>query len=212
MFENEARDIFGGMILEKSDKAIFEEAADAGSMDDFATKQTRSQAMSCVLAWVESGDYTFEALAGSAEAIADLDGDEEFSEDEEDYYNELLAEIAFALTSLGADAENVQSFMDEEDDAAGEKIGEFLSGKMADVPDEDEEIIANYAISNQPIMESMIKVIRAGKVTLKKKRIRKVKLSAAQKAGLKKARRKAFTGAAKLKRKKSMKIRAKRGM
>jgi len=102
--------------------------------------------------------------------------------------------------------------MDEEDDAAGEKIGAFLSGKMADVPDEDEDIIGNYAISNQPIMEAVVKVIRAGKVTLKKKRIRKVKLSAAQKAGLKKARRKAFTGAAKLKRKKSMKIRAKRGM
>jgi hypothetical protein len=215
MFGNEAEDIFGGMIFEGSqnrDRKIFEEAADAGSIDDFATKQTRSQAMACVLGWIDGGDFSFGALADLAAGIADLDGDEEFSDDEEAFYNDLLTEVGYALTALGADADNVQTFIDDEDDAAGAKMGAFLADKMQSVEEDDETLITNYAVSNAPIMESMIKVVRAGKVVLKKKRLRKVKLSAAQKAGLKIARRRAFTGAAKLKRKKSMKIRRKRGL
>ena len=56
------------------------------------------------------------------------------------------------------------------------------------------------------------KVVRDGKVVKINKRISgKVRLSAAQKAGLRKARRKANT-AARLHRKKSMRLRARRGM
>lgn len=210
---NEANEIFGGLIFEAADdRKIFEEAADVGSIEDFAKKQLRSQAMASALGWIEAGDYSFDALADSVAMIADLDGDDEFSDDEEAYYNELLTELGYALTALGADAGNVQSFIDNEDDEEGAKLGAFLSETMQGVEDDDETLIGNYAVSNQPIMESTIKVVRGGKIVLKKKRIRKVKLSAAQKAGLKVARRKAFTGAAKLARKKSMRLRRKRGM
>lgn len=213
---NEADEIFGsnlgaaGAIGGKEN--IFESAGNMDSIDDFAAKQMRSQAMACVLGWIEGADYSFGTLAGAASVIADLDGDEEFSTDEEAYYNELLSEIGFALIALGADADNVQTFMDEEDDEAGATLGAFLSEKMQSVEDDDETLISNYAVSDTPIMESVIKVVRNGQITLKQKRVRKVKLSAAQKAGLKMARRKAFTSAAKLARKKSMKLRKKRGL
>lgn len=211
---NEAEELFGGLVFEAAveDRRIFSEAADAGLIEDFAKKQLRSQAMACSLSWIEAGDYSFDALADSVSMIADLDGDEEHAPDEEAYYNELLAEVGYALTALGADAGNVQSFLEDEDDEEGAKLGAFLSEKMQSVEDDDETIIGNYAVSDQPIMESMVKVVRGGKIVLKKKRIRRVKLSAAQKAGLKAARRKAFTGAAKLARAKSMKLRRKRGL
>lgn len=211
---DEANEIFGDLVLAGpgGDHKIFEEAAAAGVIEDFVQKQLRSQAMSCCLRWVEAGDYSFAALADSVATIADLDGDEEYSPDEEAYYNELLSEVGYALTALGADAENVQSFMDNEDDDEGAKLGAFLSEKMQAIEDDDETLIGNYAVSDQQVMEATVKVVRGGKVVFKQKRLRKVKLSAAQKAGLKVARRKAFTGAAKLARKKSMKIRRQRGL
>lgn len=213
---NEASEIFGDFVpvgAPIGDRAIFEEAADAGSIEDFARKQLRSQAMACALAWVENGDYSFEAIDASIATIADLDGDEEYSPDEEAYYNELTSEVGDALVALGADSSNVQSFLDDEDDESGATLGAYLSEKMQGVEDDDETLIGNYAVSDAPILESTIKVVRGGKLVLKKKRLtRHVKLSAAQRAGLKKARRKAFTGAAKLARAKSMRIRKKRGM
>ena len=213
---NEAHEIFGGLILEgakEEDLKIFEDAANAGAIEDFATKQLRSQAMACALIWVENGDYSFAALADSAATIADLDGDQELGPDEETYYNDLLTEVGGAFTVLGADSGNVQSFIDNEDDAEGLKLGGFLSEKMQTVQDDDETLISHYAVSDAPIMESMIKVVRAGRITLKRKRIgRPHKMTAAQRAGLKFARRKAFTGAAKLHRAKSMRLRRKRGM
>jgi len=213
---NEASAIFGDLVMAtKGDPArqIFEDAGDVGSIDDFAKKQLRSLAMACVLEWIAGGDYTYQALDDAVVTVADLDGDGEILEDEESYFNELLVEAAYALTSLGADMDNVQSFIEDENDEEGQKLGEFLSEKMNDIESDDETLISNYAVSNAPIMEAAIKVVRGGKIVLKKKRIgRPRKLSAAQKAALKKARRKAFTGAAKLARKKSMKMRMKRGL
>jgi hypothetical protein len=215
MFEkDEAREIFGGfgfVAPQDSGKMIFEEAADVGAIGDFAAKQLKSKAMACVLSWVEQGDYGFGALADSVAGIADLDGDGEYS-DEEAYYNDLLTETGNALVSLGGSSENVQTFIDNEDDEEGAKLGAFLSEKMQAVEEDDETIIANYAVATQPVMEATIKVVRGGKVVFKQKRMRKVHLSAAQKVALKTARRKAFTGAARIARKKSMRIRKQRGL
>jgi hypothetical protein len=211
---NEANEIFGDLIFEKAKECkIFEEAADVGSIDDFAKKQMRSQAMACALTWLENGDYSFGALADSVATIADLDGDEEFTNDEEAYYNDLLTEVGYAFTALGADAGNIQTFIDNEDDEEGAKLGTFLSEKMQSVQDDDDTLVSHYAVSNAPIMESVIKVVRNGQIVFKTKRIgRPHKMTAAQKAGLKIARRRAFTGAAKLARAKSMRMRRKRGM
>lgn len=60
------------------------------------------------------------------------------------------------------------------------------------------------------LTEAFKKVVRNGEIKLIRKRLRKKRLTAAQKSALKKARRKAQTGAAKLARKKSMKLRRKR--
>lgn len=62
------------------------------------------------------------------------------------------------------------------------------------------------------LSEKTVKVVREGKVVRKNVRTRKVRLTPAQKAALKKARKKAHTGAANRKRAKSMKVRTRKGM
>jgi hypothetical protein len=201
-----------GQVMESAgkDKGVVMEAADSG---------VASMAMSAVLSWAEEGDFSFQAFTEFAAGIADLDANEELGDEELELYNDILAASADAFLSLGADADNVDEFLNGEDDAAGEKLGTFITGALDDEGASDEELIAGFA-GGEAVMESGIleasfkkmKVIRGGKVKIVKKRLGKVVLSAAQKAALKKARRKAFTGAAKLARKKSMRIREKRGM
>ncbi len=204
---------------EKREKGVFESAGDSS---------VRAMGMSAVLAWVEDGDYTFSALDEYIVGIADLDGDEKLTDDEFETYNEVLSAVADAMLSMGADPDNVTEFLDAEDDDAGEKLGGFLSEVFSGVESPDDEVIDVFAngedgavfecATPEPggVFEAVykkVKVVRGGKVVLKKKRIAgKVRLSAAQKAGLKKARRRAFSAASKIKRKKAMKIRKQRGI
>lgn len=213
---NEA-EMFAGFdrhATQKEAKTIFETAISEGAaISDFSDSQLRAMAMSLVLAWVSMGDYSYSALEGGAATMADLDENEEIDDDEQEDMNDLLQAVADAFVSAGADAANVAAFIDEESDEAGATLGAFLAGKMEKVVQSDEELIAAYATSGDAILEGTIKVIRGGKMVLKKKRIGiPHKMNSLQKAALKKARSKAFTGAAKVKRKKSMRIRAKRGM
>ncbi|MFH1984780.1 MAG: hypothetical protein ABIL58_23310 [Pseudomonadota bacterium] len=194
--------------------SIFEAAGpDSRSVEDFAEQQFRSAAMATALAWLEGKDFTFAALDVLVVGMVDADGDEEVGEDEEADYNELLSITADALIRLGASPENVGAFIDAEDDEAGTKLGKFLSDKLDAIELDDEDLITRFATSaGEPVFEATVKVIRGGKVVLKKKRVKKYRMTAAQRAGLKKARRKANTSAARRMRAKSMKIRKQRGM
>lgn len=198
----------------KEAKNIFEAAASENAqLDDFATQQLRAAAMSLALTFVSEGSFTFDDLLGGATMMADMDENEELDEEENAYMNDLLQATADAFISMGADAANVTAFMDDEEDEAGATMGAYLTEKMADVTKSDEELIASYATGGDVVLESMIKRIVGGKVMLKKKRVGIAKkMSSLQKAAMKKARSKAFTSAAKMKRKKSMKIRRKMGL
>ena len=201
-------------------RTILEAAGDGinpASVVEFADQQLRSQAMATALNWSEQGDFSFQALSDAVEIMNDMDGEDETTEstDEEDQeYSDLLTAVGYAFVSLGADASNVQAFIEDENDDEGAKLGTFLSEKLSGVTDDDETVIANYAVAGGDlVMESMIKVIRGGQLVFKKKRIgRAHKMNSLQRASLKKARSKAFSGAARIARKKSMRIRIKRGL
>ncbi len=201
------------------------------SSDDYGDAQVRSAAMSAVLAWVEDGEFGYGTLDGFVTGIADLDDDENLDDDEIGYYNDIWNEVANAMISLGASSANVEEFLDDEDDDAGNRLGEYLAGIMDNMPSSDNEILSTFAVGadgavfecsagihemDDAILEAAYKktrVVRDGKVVIKKKRISgKVRLSAKQKAALKKARRRANSAAAKLKRKRSQKLRKKRGL
>lgn len=228
----------GGMIPgllpkqgpQKGDDGLVLEGA-ASSTIDLADAQMRSMAMGVVLSWIEGSDYSYKAFDEFMVGIADLDGDDDLTDEEKAVYEDLWDVAADAMLSLGADPGNVGEFLDGEDSGAGEKLGGFLSGIMDNMPSSDDEIVSTFATgANGAIFEcaggldkiedeileaayKKTKVVRDGKVVIKKKRISgKVRLSAAQKNGLKKARRKAHTSAAKLHRAKSSRARKSRGM
>jgi hypothetical protein len=230
----EGQEMSLGATPDKEGEDSILESATVNSVDrvtDFADSQMRSMAMGAVLAWVDGGDFAFNNLDECLVAITDMDGEDGLTEDEMNVYEDIWPMTVDAMLSLGADPENVVEFLSNEDGDSGEKLGGFLGNVMDNMPSTDDEIITTFATGedgvifecangtegiDDQILEAVYKkakVIRGGKVMIKKKRISgKVRLSAAQKAGLKKARRKANTSAAKQKRKKSNKQRAARGL
>ncbi len=216
-------------VLESADKP----KTGTDAVQVFARQQTRTQAMSAILAWVEDGEFTYTALDEYIIGMADLDGDFEISDEEEAIYNAVWAEVPDALLSLGATETDANDFVNGEGKASADaaaRVGKALKERLDELEADDDEIIAGFALGEDAVFENasddpegrhMIleatyrkqKVVRDGKVVKINKRISgKVRLSAAQKAGLRKARRKANTAAARLQRKKSMRLRARRGM
>jgi hypothetical protein len=201
---------------EKEDEAptlvsIFE-AADV-DVEKMSKQQLRTQGMSIALVWVDDKDATFDTLAALAVGMADADGDKEIGEDEEEHYNDLLAEIGGALIALGGAEDNVHDFLENESTEAGKKLVAHLAKKLDGVETDDDTLITRYAAKGQDmILEAYKKVIRNGKVTFKRKRVKKFKMNAGQKAAMKKARKKSNTASAKRNRKKSMRLRKKSGL
>ena len=218
-----------GQIFESADKEN-EESDDA--ISEAARASSRARAMSALLSWVEYGDYTYDALDETVIAVADLDGDFELSEEDEDEYNFIWAEMGDALLSLGVDLKDAQEFVDgpskDADDAAA-RIGAGLSKMLDEEKTDDDSLITGFAMGEDAILENVAddatlhgimeatykrkKVVRDGEVVFTRKRVSgKVRQSAEQKVGMKKARRKANTSTAKMKRRKSMRIRQRRGL
>jgi hypothetical protein len=202
---------FGAPVIDP-EESIFEAASqDAGA---FAGQQQRAAAMATVLTWLDEKDFSFDAINALVIGMVDLDGDDEIGDDEEQDYNEFLACVGTALTKLGASPENVTSFLDDEEDDQGGKLGKFLGKKLDGVSVDDNQLVTRYATAtgSESIFESTTKVVRNGQIVLKKKRVKKYRMSAAQRQALKKARRKSHSAAAKRNRAKSMRMRKKRGL
>jgi hypothetical protein len=215
-FKNPDKDVFsmgfGKPAKLDGEEDIFEAASkDAGG---FAGQQLRAMAMSTALTWLDEKDYSFEALDVLTVGMVDVDGDKEVDDDEEQDYNELLAGVGDALVKLGGSSENVTAFIDGESDEQGGKLGKFLGKKLDGSAIDDNQLVTRYATvsGSESIFESVKKVVRNGKIVLKKKRVKKYRMTAAQRQGLKKARRKSNTAAARRNRAKSMRTRKKRGI
>jgi len=223
--------IQAGMVLESATEKKEAKAEDDG-ISEVARNTARAGAMSALLSWIDEGEYTYQALDEIVVVVSDLDGDFEISEEEEEEYNHIWAEMGDALLSLGADAKDAQALVDgpgkEADDAAA-RIGKALSEGMDEERADDDSLISGFALGEDAVLESVSddevlhgileatykrkKVIRDGQVQVVRKRLSgKVRLSATQKSGLRKARRKAHTAAANLKRRKSMRMRKNRGL
>ncbi|MDF6609486.1 hypothetical protein NLP58_24210, partial [Escherichia coli] len=125
-------------------------------------------------------------------------------------YNEAWANVADFLAACGVDDDLIEALADDEDDDAAADVGASIAGLDSDDRDELEAAFVVAGTSDEMLTEAFKKVVRNGEIKLIRKRLRKKRLTAAQKSALKKARRKAQTGAAKLARKKSMKLRRKR--
>ncbi|EKZ9261765.1 hypothetical protein RFB73_005026, partial [Escherichia coli] len=163
----------------------------------------------------EDGDPeadSFDALAITMAGLADIDEDTDFTDEQIDAYNDALAALADAAVALGADQDDVTEMIDDEDDSAAERVYDALSESDTDMM---ETAIAIYTVAggDSAMLEAVRKkVVRDGKVTIIRKRPRPRRMTSLQKQALKKARRKAHTSVANINRKKSMRIRKKRGL
>lgn len=223
----------GGKDGEKEEDANVSESAAriAEAVLEAADTDIRSIAMTAALEWAQGDDHSYEALDEAVVGVAGLDGDDDITEADEEWYNDVWDEVPDALISLGADEEEVAALCDDEDSSAGSAVASAVnSGLVAEGCPADVDIIMEFAAgSNSGVYKGIYegveggaifeasyrkkKVVRDGKVVKINRRVSgKVRLSAAQKAGLRAARRKAFTAAAKLHRRKSMRIRKQRGM
>lgn len=190
--------------------ALFEAAAQTSQ---------RSEAAAAVLEWAASGDISAESFDDMAIALAGIeDATGALSDEQIDLYNEWLIALAEAAISLGAKQLDVTNMIDEFDSDAALAVSDAVRQL-----DED-EAIATYgvagaggddesgALMESAMLEASIKVVRGGVVKVVRKRPRKMRISGAQRAALKRARLKAHTAVAKIARSKSMKIRKKHGL
>lgn len=194
--------------------SIFEEGpSEESRIEDLGGMQTRSQAMAVVLTWVDEKDFSIGALDAIAQGIADVDGDGELDEAETEELDSMFDAIAEAIVSLGGDQSAVDTFIADGDDDSGKRLGEFLSSKLDEMDADDDLLVSRFAVGESLIAEAAARrVVRNGQIRWIKKRTTKIRLSAAQRAALKKARRKAHTGAARIARKKAMKVRQQKGL
>lgn len=219
-----------GIFESATDKPSNSEDIILDSVQTFSQQQARTKAMSAVLAWVEDGNFSYLNLDEYIIGMADLDGDFEISDAEEAYYNEIWREVPDALLTLGAGAEDVAKFVNDEDDKSAAIVGKAADALVNELEADDDEIIAGFALGQEAVLENAgtdpdgrhmileatykrMKVVRDGQVQVVNKRMSgKVRISAAQKADLREARMKAHTAGANLARKKSMKMRKQHGI
>jgi len=199
---------------EKTTDKVDVEKAMLEAVESRAKGDMRSLAASMLAGWVEDGDPeadSFDALAISMAGLTDIDEDTDFTDEQIDAYNEALAALADAAVALGADQDDVTEMIDDDDDAAAERVFDALSENDSDMM---ESAIAIYTVAggDSAMLEDVRKkVVRDGKVTIIRKRPRPRRMTSLQKQALKKARRKAHTSVANINRRKSMRIRKKRG-
>lgn len=199
---------------EVSEKAFFESVEEGAMMESIekaGNQAMRADAMAVVLAFVEDGDDSSDALDLYAQALADSDEDGEIGDPEQDDYELFLTLMAEALVYVGVPPKIAVSAM-EGDDAAASKAYTAASDFVAASEADEDTLISEFSVRESMIMEATKKVIRDGKVKMIKKPVHKKKMSSAQKQALKKAQRKSHTASAKKARFKSMKARKSRGM
>lgn len=180
-----------------------------------AKEDSRSVAASLLANWVADGEPEaddFDAMAIVLAGLDSVDEDADYTDEQVDSYNDALSQLANAAVALGADQDDVTSLIDDDDDAAAERVYEALSGLG-----EDDDAITDYTVAggeggDAMLESSTFKAVRNGVVKLIRKRPKKRRMTSLQKAALKKARTKAHSSVANAHRKKSMKLRKSRGL
>ncbi|MGL6124799.1 MAG: hypothetical protein ACRC1W_17800 [Shewanella sp.] len=186
------------------------------SVDQLGEQLERGEAMAAVIEWAESGEPSADNFDAIAQSLADIDEDAEgdITDEEQSRYEDAIDAMSDALLFLGVEERLIESLLDG-DDKAARKV--FVAVSEADALEDDEammESIAKFSVldSHEAMLEAVKKVVRNGKVKWVKKPLRKKRLNGAQRAGLKKARMKSNTSAAKAKRGRSMKRRKASGL
>ncbi|MCI7353098.1 MAG: hypothetical protein SPE06_08395 [[Actinobacillus] rossii] len=208
----------------------------------FQEQQIASEAMALLDAWLNTDDADLDEdeglgdrLYGLMVGLADENKDGELSDDESEVINVGLNAVADYLVEKGVSEENAIALLTDFDNELANNIRETV---LSVIPDGDDEFYAdmdkvvfadseNESVLDSALLDSVAEehgltldasyrrtfAIRHGKKMRIRKRIAgKVRLTAKQRQAIKKAQRKAFTGAAKMKRLKSFRLRKRLGL
>lgn len=163
----------------------------------------------------------------------DTDDDGELSREEEEYVYQAYNMAAAYLIQCGVSPEDVEAFINDDDEVAAANIQELLRSVLPDGAESSLEDIDNFAFGDndgstdsvfdsasnggkQAVMDAVYKktrVVRNGrKVVIRKRVSGHIRLTSAQKVAIRKMHRKSHSGRANMKRLKSMRKREKLGM
>lgn len=207
------------------------DSAESDARAMFALTDIRLAAVASVQAWVETddldeGESMADRLVTMLVGIADENKDGEITEDE-DAVITMAMEAAFDyMLTKGAAEDDVLAVLNECDAEAAGRVIEKLKSTL---PDGEEASLAELdefvfdADATEPmldtadvVLDAVYKkriVVRGGrKVRINKRVAGRVVLSGKQKVAIRKARRRAHSSAAKMRRARSMKMRRRSGM
>ena len=193
---------------------------DSAAATQYALNDIKINTIAAIQQWLETGDS--EAGLGNDllalfVGIADENHDGDISEDEADILDVITSFAWDYLAEKGIGEDDLEALLNDFDNDAAGRVFDYLVDNIGD--DEDANEIDNFVFgkeAEESMFDAVYKkkiVVRDGKKVKLNKRISgTVKLTAAQKAALKKARMKAHNAGAKIKRLKSMKLRKRLGL
>ncbi|MEE3608302.1 hypothetical protein [Avibacterium paragallinarum] len=202
----------------------------------FQEQQIASEALNYFSEWCETNEEDLEEnegfgdrLLGLMIAVADDNQDGELDDDEQEVVTIGLNAVYDYLISKGVSEENAGALLDDFDNDLARNIHEFILTKLPQGEEEmqgemdalifsteENEAVLDGALADELITDAAYRkvfAIRNGKKMRINKRISgKVRLTAKQRTAIRKAQRRANTGAAKMRRLKSFKMRRRMGL
>jgi hypothetical protein len=157
-------------------------------------------------------------------AAPDAGDDEELTDEQADLANTYLELAAAYMAKLGVSDADITAVIDDGDGDAATRVSEFVADEVGGTDEERDEAMTNHAFGDDDgdeaafdsILDAVYKkrmVVRGGKKMRVMKRVSgHVRMTGAQRIGLRKARLKSHSAGARLHRMKSMKLRQKMGM
>lgn len=182
------------------------------------TDEMRQDAVNVVQEWAESdleegegfGDRLYALVVGTA-----TDSDDDLTDDEADYAASVAELVGDYLEGKGIDGADIDLLLSEDPTFDNDVAARIHDALLDNLPQGDDAMLddADKFVSgdDDEMLDAVYKkvvAIRGGKKVRIRKRISgKVRLTAAQKGAVRKMQRKAFTGGAKMRRAKSMRLR-----
>lgn len=225
---NQPKSVFDSACDADKEKMINTETA--GAMAIYDAVDSRLSVAASIQEWAETspedlddGETMSDRLFAFMVGIADENKDGEISPEEEVVITMAMENAADYMISKGVSEDDAIALLNDGDEGAASRVVELLKAELPDGEEGSMDDVDNFAFSaddQEPLMDAVMDavykkriVIRAGrKIRINKRISGTVRLSSAQKIGLRKARMKSHSAGAKMHRAKSMRIRARAGI